>query len=224
MAPEEHMTYALKPEQTALLVIDVQEEYFDIEGPASFPEAIERLDKLNALIDAFAAAGSSVVYVRHAHRPTGVDLGRMGDFADADEEDSFIEGTPRVAFHEGLRLLEDKIVVSKTRYDAFQGTDLDAILRTLGITTVVISGYMTSFCCDSTARSAQSRDYETVFVIDAVGGPDLEHLDGRPYPSAEVLDDVSAALAAGFAEILRSAEVIERLQASGAIGSSDLSG
>jgi ureidoacrylate peracid hydrolase len=101
--------------------------------------------------------------------------------------------------------------VTKTRYDSFQGTDLDGILRTLGITTVVIVGYMTSFCCDTTARGAHGRDYKTIFVPDAVGGPDLERLDGSTYPSGEVLEDVAAALAAGFAEVVPSAEVIARI-------------
>jgi len=135
----------------------------------------------------------------------------MGDFSAVDEEDSFLEGTPRVAFHRGLSVPESPIVVTKTRYDSFWGTDLEGILRTLGIQTVVLVGYMTSFCCDTTARSAQSRDYQTIFVVDAVGGPDLERLDGSVYPSAQVLDDVAAALAAGLAEVLSTEEVVGRI-------------
>src|SRR5271157_566529 len=196
------MIYPVRSEQAALLVIDPQEEYFDPEGPAYFPESLERLANINLLIEAFAAQEAPVVYIRHAHRPTGVDVGRMGDFAAEDEGDSFLEGTPRVAFHRGLVVPDDPIVITKTRYDSFWGTDLEGILRTLGIRTVVLVGYMTSFCCDTTARSAQSRDYETIFVADAVGGPDLVRLDGSPYPSAQVLDDVASALAAGFAEVL----------------------
>ena len=207
------MTYPVRPERSALLVVDVQEEYFDPDGPASFPEAHDRLGNINALVEAFATHEAPVVYIRHAHRPTGVDVGRMGDFAAEDEEDSFIEGTPRGALHDVLEVLEDATAVTKTRYDSFQGTDLDGILRTLGATTVVIVGYMTSFCCDTTARSAHSKDYETIVVRDAVGGPDLEYLDGRPYPSAQVLEDVAAALAAGFAEVLQTDDVLARLEA-----------
>jgi ureidoacrylate peracid hydrolase len=207
------MIYAVKPEQSVLLVIDPQEEYFDPAGPAYFPESSERLGNINSLIEAFAATQASVVYIRHAHRPTGVDVGRMGDFADEDAEDSFLEGTSRVAFHQRLLLPESPTVITKTRYDSFRGTDLEAILRTLGIRTVVIAGYMTSFCCDTTARAAQTREYETVFVADAVGGPDLVRLDGSPYPSAQVLDDVASALAAGFAEVVTTEEVIARIRA-----------
>jgi len=200
-------------EMTVLSVTSPITRTFDAEGPAYFPESAERLGNVNALIEAFGAHGAPVVYIRHAHRPTGADVGRMGDFAGVDEEDSFVEGTPRVAFHDGLEVPDDPIVVTKTRYDSFLGTDLEGILRTLGTTTVVIAGYMTSFCCDTTARSAHGRDYATVFVADAVGGPDLERLDGSPYPSTEVLDDVAAALAAGFAEVLTTAEVLTRLDA-----------
>jgi len=207
------MSYQVRPDRSALLVIDVQEEYFDPEGPASFEEAAQRLGNINALIAAFLDQDAPVVYVRHAHRPDGSDAGRMGDFAEEGEEDSFVEGTARVAFHAALTMPDEPIVVTKTRYDAFQGTDLDGILRTLGVTTVVVVGYMTSFCCDSTARSAHGRDYETLFVPDAVGGPDLERLDGSPYPAAQVADDVAAALAAGFAEVVGTSEVLARLAA-----------
>ena len=169
------MIYAVEPGQSALLVIDPQEEYFDPTGQAYFPESSERLGNINSLIEAFAAA--PVVYIRHAHRPTGVDVGRMGDFAAEDEEDSFLEGTAGVAFHRGLLMGESPTVITKTRYDSFWGTDLEAVLRTLGTTTVVIAGYMTSFCCDTTARAAQTRDYETVFVADAMGGPEQVRLD-----------------------------------------------
>ncbi len=207
------MVYALKPDHSALLVIDPQEEYFDPTGPAYFPESSERLGNINSLIESFGARQAPVIYIRHAHRPTGVDVGRMGDFAAEDEEDSFLEGTPRVAFHRGLLVGEGPTVITKTRYDSFRGTDLEGILRTLGITTVVIAGYMTSFCCDTTARAAQTREYETVFVADAVGGPDLVRLDGSPYPSAQVLDDVASALAAGFAEVVTTQEVLARIGA-----------
>ena len=208
------MTYPLDPRTTALLVIDAQVEYFDPEGPASFPEAAACLPVINALVGAFEASSSPVILIRHAFRPSGVDIGRMADFEDDDDgDDTFIEGTSGVAFIPELEVSDAATVVTKSRYDSFRGTDLDGILRTLGVTTVVLCGYMTSFCVDSTARSAQGLDYATVVALDAVGGPDLEHLDGTPYPSAAVRADVGAALAAGFAEIAGSNEIIGRLAA-----------
>ena len=53
-------------------------------------------------------------------------------------------------------------------------------------------GYVTSFCCDTTARGADGRGYRTIFVADADGGPDLARADGSPYPSGKVLEDVTS--------------------------------
>ena len=210
---EDSVIYPLNPLTTAVLVIDAQEEYFDPEGPAFFPEAAERLDALNTVIQGASAAGAAVIYVRHAHAPDGSDLGRMADFDEEDAEDSFVEGTSRVAFHRGLVLDPDAVVITKNRYDAFLGTDLLATLHAKGVETVVLVGYMSSFCIDATARGAQGRDFATIVVADGVGGPDLERLDGSLYPSDEVRLDVLTALANGIAEVLDADEVLERLSA-----------
>ena len=90
------MLYDLAHQHVALLVVDVQREYFDEAGPAFVPAAAERLDAINGLIEAFRAVGAPVVQIRHAHRADGSDAGRMGDFLPADEEDSFVEGSERV--------------------------------------------------------------------------------------------------------------------------------
>ena len=101
----------------------------------------------------------------------------------------------------------------KRRYSSFLGTDLEAILRTAGARAVVICGLMTSFCCETTARDAHGRDYEVLFVADAVEGPDLEDPSGRPVPHDAVLAHTVTALAAGFAEIVATSDVIARLDA-----------
>ncbi len=208
---EDHVIYPLNPSTTAVLVIDVQEEYFDPEGPAYFPESAQRLDAINQLIAGATTAGAHVVYVRHAHAPDGSDVGRMADFDEDDAEDSFIEGTERVALHAGLTVTTEPIVITKNRYDSFLGTDLVATLLGKGIEAVVLVGYMTSFCIDATARGAQGRDFATIVVADAIGGPDLERLDGSDYPSDDVRLDVLAALGNGIAEILEADEVLDRL-------------
>ncbi len=205
------MIYDLAHRNVALLVVDVQREYFDESGPAYVPAAAERLEAINGLIEAFRAIGAPVVQIRHAHRPDGSDGGRLADFLPDDDEPSFVEGTERVAFAEGLAVAPSDVIVTKNRYDAFAGTDLDLVLRGAGTRAVVVCGFMTSFCCTSTARTAHTLDYETLFVRDAVDGPDLERFDGAPYPHTEVLDDTCALLGAGFAEIVTTTEVLDRL-------------
>ena len=205
------MIYDLAHRNVALLVVDVQREYFDEAGPAFVPAAAARLGAINALIEGFRAIGAVVVQIRHAHRADGSDAGRMGDFLPEDEEDSFVEGSERVEFAEGLAVAPSDVVVTKNRYDAFAGTDLDLVLRGLGIRAVVVCGFMTSFCCTSTTRTAHTLDYETLFVRDAIDGPDLERVDGSEYPHDAVLDDTCAMLGAGFAEIVTTTDILDRL-------------
>ena len=110
-----------------------------------------------------------------------------------------------------LHVAPGDLVVTKRRYSAFSGTDLEAVLHTAGARAVAICGLMTSFCCETTARDAHGRDYEVLFVADAVEGPDLEDAEGRPVPHNAVLASTVTALRAGFAEIVATAELVARL-------------
>jgi nicotinamidase-related amidase len=205
------MIYDLAHGRVALLVIDVQREYFDPDGPAYVEHARDIVANVNRLVDVFRVHGLPVVFVRHAHRPDGSDAGRMGDFAAPDEEESFVEGTPRAEFIPELPVEPTDVVVTKRRYSAFLGTDLEGVLRTAGTRAVVICGLMTSFCCETTARDAHGRDYEVLFAADAVEGPDLEDAEGRAVPHDAVLASTATALRAGFAEVVTTTEVLERL-------------
>ena len=207
------MIYDLAHGRTALLVIDAQREYFDADGPAFVEHAADIVPDVNRLIDAFHRHELPVVFMQHAHRPDGSDVGRMGDFSGPDEEDAFVEGTPRVELIPELHRRPEDVVVVKRRYSSFLGTDLEAVLHTAGARAVVICGLMTSFCCETTARDAHGRDYEVLFVSDANEGPDLEDPTGRAVPHDEVLSHTLTALAAGFAEIVTADDVIARLDA-----------
>jgi ureidoacrylate peracid hydrolase len=205
------MIYDLAHRHVALLVIDVQGEYFDPDGPAYVEHARDTVANVNRLVDVFRASGLPVVFVKHAHRADGSDAGRMDDFSGPDEEDSFIEGTPRAEFIPELHVELGDVVVTKRRYSAFRGTDLEAVLHTARSRAVVICGLMTSFCCETTARDAHGRDYEVLFAADAVEGPDLEDAEGREVPHDVVLANTVTALGAGFAEIVSTDDVIARL-------------
>ena len=69
-------------------------------------------------------------------------------------------------WYEDIRPASGDIVVSKHRYDAFQGTDLDLILRGHGIRTVILTGVVTNVCVETTARAAFVRDYYVAVVAD----------------------------------------------------------
>jgi ureidoacrylate peracid hydrolase len=192
---------------SVLLVIDVQNIYASPESPfyvATLPDSIVNI---NALIQAFSKAGKPVIYVRHVHRADGRDAGRMFDFGGVGEAVSFVEGEPEADYVPELAIVPGGLHITKRRYSCFEGTELEAILRTLGTDTVAICGYMTNFCCDSTARAAHDRDYFVDFIADATGAPAL----GEEFTEARIIAGVTATLAAGFAQIHGTAAYVESM-------------
>jgi len=205
------MIYPIDPARTALLVIDVQKEYFREDGPAYVAAARSILPDILKLIEAARNRGALVVYIQHVSSADGSDIGRMDDFSDPEGPKSFVEGTPWVQLVEELAPARGEVVIQKRRYGSFTGTGLDGILKARGIDTVIICGYMTSFCCETTARDAHDLDYRVIFVSDANEGPDLI----GPYEEAishrKVLVSTIAALSAGFAEVIPTEEVCRRI-------------
>ncbi|CAG8763743.1 1572_t:CDS:2, partial [Dentiscutata heterogama] len=68
----------------------------------------------------------------------------------------------------------DFSIKSKTRYDAFYKTELNSLLTSLGIETLIISGVLTNLCCETTARSGFNQDYNIIFLDDATAADDEE--------------------------------------------------
>jgi nicotinamidase-related amidase len=106
-----------------------------------------------------------------------------------------------VEIYEGLKPHPGDLVVAKPRYSAFYGTDLEAILRSKGIDTLIVSGTVTSVCCDSTARDAFSRDYKVIFLSDGTAARDLPDLGFGPVPAEEIQKVVLTVLAMSFAQV-----------------------
>jgi ureidoacrylate peracid hydrolase len=193
--------------QPVLLVIDVQNIYASPDSPLYVATLERSLPRINALTAAFSKAGLPVIYVRHVHRPDGRDAGRMFDFGGTSEAVSFVEGDPEADYVPELVIVPDALHITKRRYSCFEGTELDAILRTLVADTVVVCGYMTNFCCESTARAAHDRDYFVDFIADATGAPALS----EDFTEARIIAAVSATLAAGFARVRQTTAYLESM-------------
>jgi len=118
-------------EHAALLVIDAQRIYTDPESDLVCAESVATIADINRLVDAFAAHRRPIVFVRHVHRADGSDLGRMFDFAGEASDFNFKDGSAEVDYAQGLHRPLDAIEVTKTRYSAFQRTNLDETLRRL---------------------------------------------------------------------------------------------
>jgi nicotinamidase-related amidase len=190
--------------QTALLVIDVQNIYAAADSPLYVKNLPHSLENINALVKAFAVAGRPVIYVRHMHRADGRDAGRMLDFSGTAEPVSFVEGSTEADYVPGLLIVPEGLHITKRRYSSFEGTELEGILRGLDVNRVAICGYMTNFCCDSTARAAHDRDYFVDFIADATGAPDLAENFGE----ARIIEAISTTLSAGFARVFAAADYL----------------
>lgn len=182
--------------KNALLIIDVQKIYTVSESEMYCKDAQETVSKINKLIE--NNNDSEVIYIRHIHKEDGSDLGRMYDYYEEGvDEFEFVEGTDEVEYDDNLKVLDNCKHIVKTRYSAFQGTDLELYLKGKGIDKVIICGFMTNFCCESTARDAHDKDYYVDFVIDATGTPGTDN-----YDQDEIRKVVGELLDEGFARVM----------------------
>ena len=192
--------------KTLLLVVDVQNIYTEKGSAMYCDQAQQTLSNINNLVHKFEQDGNPILLVRHIHKADGSDLGRMFDFAGPVESFNFKEGTKEVEFSEGLKRPGRASELVKTRYSAFVGTGLDQTLKKSGIARIVICGFMTNFCCDSTARDAHDLDYFVDFVVDATGTPGTAQMD-----QAKIREVVAALLSEGYAEVFSTEDYLEKL-------------
>lgn len=154
-----HADFPFDAKRSALLVLDMQNYFFQEGSHAFVPSAPVILPNLHALIEKFYAWERPVVFTRHIN--TAADAGMMSrwwkDLLLADAPESAI--IPMLDTSKGIQL-------HKTQYDAFYNTTLDEILRERRAEQVVIAGVMTHLCCETTARSAFVRGFEVFFCVD----------------------------------------------------------
>ena len=143
----------------AILVIDVLNDFVKPGGSLRVERAERIIPRLRALLEWARRRGIPVIYACDAHRK-GVDaeLRLWGDHA--------IEGTWGAQVVEELEPKENDFVVKKRRYSAFFGTHLDLLLRELGVSTLILTGLVTSVCVQHTAADAYFRGYELIVVRD----------------------------------------------------------
>jgi ureidoacrylate peracid hydrolase len=113
------------------------------------------------------------------------------------------DGAESAAFHDHLEVDPRDVRLNKPRFGAFQGTDLELILRSRDIDTVIIVGISTPVCCDTTAREANARDFAVLMVSDATASTGDEP-DRYRDQTLDVLDGL-------FAQIVKSRDVLQAL-------------
>jgi nicotinamidase-related amidase len=118
------------------------------------------------------------------------------------------KGSQSAALHKDLIIDPRDILLDKPRFGAFHGTDLELILRTRNIDTLIISGVATNVCCETTAREAAVRDFKVFFLSDGTATAPMGNL------SAEQLQTATCTtLGFLFAEVLTVDQMIAKIQA-----------
>lgn len=152
------------PARTALVNVDMQNCF--VEGsPVSAPGGRALLDRINELAAACRAAGVLVVHARHVLRPDGSNAGLLAEIPVV-AEGIINKGSPSAEFHSSLVIEDRDVLLEKPRFGCFHGTDLELLLRSRGVDTVIVSGISTNVCCETTAREAAVRDFRVIFLSD----------------------------------------------------------
>jgi nicotinamidase-related amidase len=175
----------LEPARTALLLVDVQNDYW---SPPRKPRP-RFLDAARDLLELARTRGFLVVHVQHARR-------------DGSGKSGFVPGTPGFEVHDAVAPLDDEPRVVKHAPSAFFETGLDELLRRHRIENVVVAGIQTQKCCDTTTREASARGYRCFFASDAVETFDLTGPDGAVVDRDEIARVTFATLHNGFARVL----------------------
>jgi nicotinamidase-related amidase len=192
--------FDVAPERTALLNIDMQNYFIDLAADGHMT-----LERVNHLTHVCRDAGILVIHTRHVLRPDGSNVGLLGEFVPPIRDGALDEGSASAALHDNLVVDPRDALVTKPRFGAFYGTDLDVILRSRGIDSIIISGIATNVCCDTTAREANARDIRVFFLSDGTTTA------GRGGDPAEAQQRTLELVGALFAEVLTVEEMVTKI-------------
>jgi nicotinamidase-related amidase len=200
--------FPLLPANTALINVDMQRCF--VEGsPLAAPTGPALVERVNRLARAGRDAGMLVVHTRGWMKKDRSNVGVMGELVPPFIVDLYSEGEESAELHDALDVGPRDVILNKTRYGAFHGTDLEALLRSRGIDTVIISGIATNICCETTAREAAQHDFHVFFLSDGTATKEMNGV-----PADELQRATLASLGMVFAQIATTDEVMEKIRTS----------
>jgi ureidoacrylate peracid hydrolase len=191
--------------KSALIIVDMQNDFVHPEGgfarvAREVPEAgidmpflIGTIPHVKRLADAFRNTGRPVVYMAHVVKPDYSDAQwpywRLG-IHPGDNRTFIVEGTWGAQIVDDLKPREGEHLVVKKGFGGFSNTPLDTILRTMGVTTCVVSGVTTCVCVSTTVRGGVEHNYRMILVKDAVAEVNRDTHEAELKTMARVFADV----------------------------------
>lgn len=196
---------SLDPKTTAILLIEYQNEFTTKGGVlhdavAGVMEETKMLANTVAVVEAARKKGITIMhapisfaegYGELTSRPYGILKGVVDGKA-------FVQGSWGAAIVDDLKPVKGDIVIEGKRgLDTFASTNLDFILRSKGIKTVVLGGFLTNCCVESTMRTAYEHGFDVITLTDCVAATSREEHENaiksdfpmfsRPMPSSELI-------------------------------------
>lgn len=206
---------AIDPKTTAVVLIEFQND-FTTPGGVLHDAVAELMGKTNMLAnthDVVTAAREAGVPVMHV--PIGFAQG-FGELTDQPygvlkgivDGQAFVKGSWGAAIVEQLAPTDEDVVIEGKRGpDAFASTNLDFILRSKGIDTIVLSGFLTNCCVESTMRSGYENGYQVITLTDCVVATSVEEHENalkydypmfsQPMTAEELVKELAGASHAG---------------------------
>ena len=176
---------------TALLVIDIQNDYFPA-GAMELEGADAAGAKAGIALEKFRKSGSPVIHVRHLSVRPGSTF--------------FLPGTKGAEVHEAVKPLGGESVIEKNFPNSFRGTRLEQTLKESGIKNLVVAGMMTHMCVDATVRHAADLGYKITLLGDACATR-AQSYAGEKVPARQVHAAFLAALNGFYAKVLDTHEL-----------------
>lgn len=182
---------------TALLLIDFQNDYFSSFDGACFPlNGIEEASsKALKILNHFRKNNLKLIHIRHEFEISGP---------------FFKKGTRGASIHESVKPIEKEVVITKNYANSFKNTNLKEVLESLNVKSLIIVGAMSHMCIDACTRVAKDYGYDCTVVSDACATRDLE-FEGEIIPSNYVHGAFMAALGASYAKIVKTENILKEL-------------